>query len=96
MANPSASSRPRSVNADVLSEDSSDIARANTLRIVVAHALKNAGDQVVKASTVLTWLLTSLGAPLWTIGLLVPIRESGSMLPQAAMRPWARRQRQRK
>lgn len=68
----------------------------NRLRIIAAQALQSAGDQVVKASTVLTWLLAALGAPAWTIGLLVPIRESGSMLPQAAMTPWVRRQRQRK
>lgn len=68
----------------------------NRARIIAAQALQSAGDQVVKASTVLTWLLAALGAPAWTIGLLVPIRESGSMLPQAALTPWVRRQRQRK
>jgi hypothetical protein len=61
--------------------------RWNRWHIIAAQALQNAGDQVVKASTVLTWLLAALGAPAWTIGLLVPIRESGSMLPQAAMTP---------
>ena len=68
----------------------------NRWHIVAGQALQNAGDQVVKASTVLTWLLAALGAPAWAIGLLVPIRESGSMLPQAALTPWVRRRRQRK
>ena len=68
----------------------------NRWHIIAGQALQNAGDQVVKASTVLTWLLAALGSPAWAIGLLVPIRESGSMLPQAALTPWVRRRRQRK
>lgn len=68
----------------------------NGLRLIAANALQNAGDQVVNASTVLAWLVASLGGPSWIIGLLVPVRESGSMLPQAALNPWVRRQRQRK
>lgn len=68
----------------------------NGLRLIVAHALQNAGDQVVNASTVLAWLVASIGGPSWVIGLLVPVRESGSMLPRAALAPWVRRHRQRK
>src|SRR5699024_3150159 len=65
-------------------------------RIIGAQALQSTGDQVVKASTVLAWLLAALGSPAWAIGLLVPIRESGSMLPQAALTPWVQRHVQRK
>lgn len=61
---------------------------ANGLRLVVAGALQSAGDQVLNAKTVLPWLLYGLGAPAALVGLLVPIRESGSMLPQAALTPW--------
>lgn len=68
----------------------------NALRLVAANSLQNTGDQIVNASTVLPWLLTSIGAPAWTIGLLLPIRESGSMLPQAAMLPWVHSVAQRK
>src|SRR5690625_258180 len=69
---------------------------SNGLRIVAASALQNAGDEAVNAKTVLPWLLSALGAPGWMIGLLVPIRESGSMLPQAAITPWVRARRRRK
>ncbi|MFH5821286.1 MFS transporter [Georgenia sp. AZ-5] len=69
---------------------------ANGLRLVAANALQSAGDQVVNAKTVLPWLLTSVGAPASLVALLVPIRESGSMLPQAAMTPWVRRRAVRK
>lgn len=69
---------------------------ANGLRLVTAHALQSVGDQVVNAKTVLPWLLASLGAPASFVGLLVPLRESGSMLPQAAIISWVRRRRLRK
>ncbi|WP_181312966.1 MFS transporter [Nocardioides campestrisoli] len=60
---------------------------SNGLRQVAADALQNIGDQVVNAKTVLPWLLSAVGAPGVLLGLLVPIRESGSMLPQAALAP---------
>lgn len=78
------------------SEERGSGVAANGLRIIGASALQNAGDQVVNAGTVLPWLLTSLGAPVGFIGLLVPIRESGSLLPQAALAPWIKRRPQRK
>lgn len=68
----------------------------NGLRQIVAQALQSTGDQVVNAKTVLPWLFAALGVPGALVGLLVPIRESGSMLPQAAMVPWVRRHRVRK
>ncbi len=71
-------------------------APANALRLVGAAALQSSGDQVAKASTVLPWLLHALGAPAAFIGLLVPIRESGSMLPQAAWTPLVLRVRRRR
>lgn len=69
---------------------------ANGLRQVLASALQSSGDKIVNASTVLPWLLQAMGAPTALIGLLVPIRESGSMLPQAFLTPLVLRGRQRK
>jgi hypothetical protein len=68
----------------------------NALRQVAANSLQEIGDQVVNAKTVLPWLFASLGAPAVLIGLLVPIRESGSMLPQAALTPMIRRMPRRR
>src|SRR5690625_591151 len=69
---------------------------ANGLRIVSAQALQSSGDQMVNASTVLPWLFATLGVPPALTGLLVPIRESGSMLPQVFLTPWVLRVRYRK
>jgi hypothetical protein len=68
----------------------------NGLRLVLANALQSSGDQSVNASTVLPWLFAVLGVPSALIGLLVPIRESGSMLPQAFLTPLVLRIRRRK
>lgn len=68
----------------------------NALRQVAANSLQEIGDQVVNAKTVLPWLFASLGVPSVLIGLLAPIRESGSMLPQAALTPMIRRMPRRR
>ncbi len=68
----------------------------NSLRLVAATALQSTGDETVKASTVLPWLFQALGVPAALVGLLVPIRESGSMLPQALLTPFVLRVHQRK
>jgi hypothetical protein len=76
-----------------------DVAQAvpgNAGRQVLAMTLQKSGDLIVDAKTVLSWLLAALGAPASLTGLLVPIRESGSMLPQAALVPWVRRRAIRK
>jgi hypothetical protein len=39
-------------------------------------------DLLISAKTTLPWLLASLGAPTWIVSMLVPIRESGSLIPQ--------------
>lgn len=69
--------------------------RSNATRYVWAHGLQNVGDQIVAAKTLLPWLLQSAGAPGFFIAMLVPIRESGSMLPQAALTPWVKTRRRR-
>lgn len=68
----------------------------NATRIIAALTLQNIGDRIVDAKTVLPWLLAAAGAPATLVGFLVPIRESGSLLPQAALVPWVRRQPVRK
>ncbi|HUG86503.1 MAG TPA: hypothetical protein VMM13_18190, partial [Euzebya sp.] len=63
---------------------------------VVALGMQQAGDLVMDPRTVLVWLLAALGAPTAVVGLLVPVREAGSMLPQVALVAWVRRRPLRK
>jgi hypothetical protein len=53
-------------------------------------------DRIADPKTVLSWMLTSLGAPAFTIAMLVPIREAGSLVPQAGLIPFIRRFEYRK
>ena len=68
----------------------------NGLRQLGAGALQSSGDQMASASTVLPWLFGVLGVPSALTGVLVPVRESLSMLPQAMITPWVLRVRQRR
>lgn len=61
-----------------------------------AVALGKLADAVANTKTTLPWLLTSVGAPGWIAAALVPIRESGSMLPQLAIGGWVRQAPRRK
>lgn len=51
------------------------------LHLVAALGNKLA-DEMSNARLVLPWLMGTIGAPIWMIGLLVPIREAGALLPQ--------------
>jgi hypothetical protein len=51
-------------------------------RHVVSLSLTKAADGLADPKLVLSWLMAALGAPAALIGLLVPIREAGALLPQ--------------
>jgi hypothetical protein len=76
---------------DQLPAEVAEAVPANSVRSVGAHTLQNVGDHIVDAKTVLTWLLAATGAPAAFVGLLVPIRDAGSMVPQLFLAPAVRR-----
>ena len=78
------------------SRANSTILSRNALLIVGSTLLTKSGDALANPKTVLTWMLGSVGAPESLIGMLVPIREAGSMLPQAYFAQWIRKFRYRK
>jgi hypothetical protein len=45
-------------------------------------SLTKSSDGLIDPKLVLSWLLTELAAPVFFIGLLVPVREAGALLPQ--------------
>lgn len=69
-----------------LCRDISEAACRDTPRsfvlILASNLLTKLGDAISNPKTTLAWLATSVGAPGYVLGMLVPIRESGSMLPQ--------------
>jgi len=69
---------------------------ANFFKIAATQTLTKLADELSNAKTVLPWLLGSVGAPAFWIGFLVPIRESGSLLPQLLIASAVRRRSRRK
>jgi len=63
---------------------------------VASLAMTKTGDGLADPKLVLSWLLTALGAPAAIIGLLVPVREAGALLPQLVTAEWVRTRPQRK
>lgn len=63
----------------------------NFFLIIAANTLSKLGDTLSNPKTVLSWLLEYLQVPLYLISLLVPIRESGSLIPQLAIASYIRR-----
>jgi len=59
-------------------------------RQVASQALSKTGDVLADAKIVLPWLLGTVGAPVWMAGMLVPVRESLSLLPQMLVGGWIR------
>ena len=68
----------------------------NFFRHVGSLALSKSADGLIDPKLVLSWLMTSLGAPVALIGLLVPVREAGALLPQLMTAGFLRRLQRRK
>jgi hypothetical protein len=57
---------------------------------VAALGLTKTADGLIDPKLVLSWLLAHLGASAGLIGLLVPVREAGALLPQLVTAGWLR------
>lgn len=67
----------------------------NFFLILLSNVLTKLGDLLISPKTVLAWLVSAVGAPA-LVAWLVPIRESGSMVPQMMIAAWVRRKAVRK
>ncbi len=67
----------------------------NFFLILGSNVLTKLGDLLISPKTVLAWLLSAIGAPA-LVAWLVPIRESGSMIPQMVIGAWVRQKPIRK
>ncbi|MGO5000333.1 MFS transporter [Oceanisphaera sp. W20_SRM_FM3] len=98
---------PRAMWQIILSEDDTrlcqdipdadcQVVKGNRSKLILAQVASALSELMTNAKTVLPWLFQALGAPVWLIGWLVPIRESGSMLPQIMLGAYVRRMPYRK
>jgi hypothetical protein len=74
-----------------ISDDACRVVPGNFFLTLCSLVLTKIGDTLVSPKIVLSWLLGSVGAPPFLIAWLVPIRESGSLVPQLAIGAWVRR-----
>lgn len=82
------------VCTDIPEEACREVPR-NFFLILGSNVLTKLGDLLISPKTVLAWLLGAIGAPA-LVAWLVPIRESGSMIPQLVIGAWVRRKPVRK
>jgi len=68
----------------------------NFFLLVGSYVLTKLGDSIANPKTTLTWMMDAIGAPVALTGLLVPVRESGSLIPQLLIAAFVRRQPVRK
>ena len=54
----------------------------NAVVHVIGLAATKTGDGLADPKLVLAWLLNALGAPAFLVGMLVPVREAGALVPQ--------------
>lgn len=78
-----------------ISDDACREVPKNFIRIVISLVLTKLGDLLISPKTVLAWLLGAVGAPA-LVAWLVPIRESGSLIPQMVIGAWVRQKPVRK
>lgn len=66
------------------------------VRHAASLSLTKTADGLIDPKLVLSWLLTTLGAPAFLVGLLVPVREAGALLPQIFTAPYVEAAARRK
>lgn len=54
----------------------------NFVTHIIALSMTKLADGLLNPKLMLSWILTSLGAPAYFVGWLVPVREAGALLPQ--------------
>jgi MFS family permease len=79
-----------------ITDDACKYVPVNFFLIIVSNTLTKLGDALGNPKTVLAWLMSYVNAPLYLISFLVPIRESGSMLPQIFIASYVRKKQLRK
>ncbi len=79
-----------------ISEDACREVPGNFLLMIISHFFSKLGDAIANPKVVLPWVMETIQAPVYLIGFLVPIRESGSLIPQLLIASYIRQMPVRK
>lgn len=74
-----------------IGDEACRVVPGNFFRYAASITLTKLGDALISPKTTLSWVVSAVGAPEALVSLLVPIRESGSLLPQIAIAGRVRR-----
>ena len=74
-----------------ISESQCRVVPGNFLLQIATQLFTKIGDAIANPKTVLAWLLSALAAPAIFTAFLVPVRESGSLIPQLFIASYVRR-----
>ena len=74
-----------------LSEQARRHVSGNFLLMLLSRFLSKLADALANPKIVLPWVMETVHAPLYLLGFLVPIRESGSLIPQVLIAGYVRR-----
>jgi MFS family permease len=79
-----------------IDDDACRVVPGNFFLQVITQFFTKLGDSIANPKTILAWLLAALSAPGVFTAFLVPVRESGSLIPQLLIASFVRRQAVRK
>ncbi|RXJ70002.1 MFS transporter [Halarcobacter ebronensis] len=74
-----------------IDEKACKVVPGNFLLTIISYFFNKLADSVSNTKVVLPWIMQSLNVPLYLIAFLVPIRESGSLLPQLIIAAFIRK-----
>ncbi|MFD0862061.1 MFS transporter [Sungkyunkwania multivorans] len=79
-----------------IDDDACQWAPKNYFSLLLSNTVTKLGDTLSNPKTVLAWIMSLVNAPVYLISFIVPIRESGSMLPQIIIASYIRTKEKRK
>ncbi|WP_026811154.1 MFS transporter [Arenibacter latericius] len=79
-----------------INEEACQYTPKNYFLIMISNTFTKLGDTLSNPKTVLTWVMSYVNAPVYLISFIVPVRESGSMLPQIVIASYIRTKKRRK
>ena len=74
-----------------IDENACKVVPGNFFLTIIAYFFNKLADSVANMKVIIPWIMESLSVPLFLISFLVPIKESGSLLPQLLIGAYVRK-----
>lgn len=74
-----------------IDENACKVVPGNFFLTIISYFFNKLADSVANTKVIIPWIMESLSVPLFLISFLVPIRESGSLLPQLLIAAYIRK-----